>query len=111
MIFTALLEASFSSIIAKLSEQVENTSHETLVLLTYLVANDLWMIEKANDSKELETIILSTAKMNGQYAGMNYDQAEFLNPDDENFQPSDDGLSWVCFNEAWDILKGISETV
>ena len=83
---------------------------ETLIMLTYLVRYDLDLVENSVDQFRFKENILNKAAndYDDEYAGMFYDPNEFLDPDEENFVSSDDGLSWVCFEDAWEALKKIA---
>jgi hypothetical protein len=81
---------------------------ETLIMLTYLVRYDLDFIESCEDANKFEDHVLTTAKVQGDYAGMEYYEYNFLDPDHDDFIPADDGLSWVGFADAWEALKKIA---
>ena len=92
--------------IASLLKDECNT--ENLILITYLIRYDLDFVGSCKDATEFESKVLATAKMNGAYAGMDYEYGDFLAPDDELFTAPDDGLSWVTFGDLWDTLMKVA---
>jgi hypothetical protein len=79
--------------------------HESIIVGVYILGND---IDLAN-SDDLESAVLKKATQYGGYAGMPYIPNEFLDSEHDDFESSDDGLAWVCFDELSEVFKEMLE--
>ena len=107
--YEVLSNMEYNQIIFQLAEIFKDEANsETMIMLAYLVRYDLYFIEKCETSEDLEEQVISSAKIQGEYAGMYYEASDFLDPDDDNFSAPDDGLSWIAFGDAWEALKKVA---
>ena len=84
-------------------------STENLALGCYIILSELDILVGIKDATDFEKTILEIAKDRNSIAGMDYNENEFLNADDEDFEPSDDGLAWVTFGDVWNALVETAE--
>ena len=77
---------------------------ETMIVAQYLMWRDMDFIGACNNGDELEKLVLDAAENRGQYAGLYFEEEDF----EEDSCP-DDGLSWVGFNDMWEIFTKMIE--
>jgi len=87
----------------------EESNNETMIMLNYLVSFDLDFIEKSRNGDDLRDLVIESARKNGQYAGMYWEDAMDSHEGSEEFVMYDDGLPWVAFLDAWKALTQVAK--
>ena len=77
---------------------------EGILVGVAVITNDLGILIDCDNAEDFKKAVLDKAEARGHYAGLEYDENEFLDPDDVSFQESDSGLSWVPFADVWQAL-------
>ena len=83
-------------------------NEETLLVGSYILLRDVGVLVGVKDGQGLRQSVIDHAKLNGEFAGINYNPAELLDEDDENFESSDEGLAWVAYEDLWHLLEKVA---
>lgn len=84
---------------------------ETMAVGSQLILVDTDLIAECNNGEELRKVVLEKAESEGQYAGMEYVETEFLDEENPLFESADCGLSWCCFDDLWNALEKTAKEI
>ena len=102
-------EHTHAKAVAIFADLMKDGNIESMRVGCHIILNDELILEGVNDSIEFTEAILTEAELKDEYAGMEYVPEAFLEPDDPDFVPEDEGLSWTSWNEVWEALVKMAE--
>lgn len=89
----------------------DEMNDETLAVGTHIILHDLEFLNDCKDSDKLEERIIEEAEYADQYAGLWFNEHEWMEGDDGELpKAEDDGLRWVGFSDLFITLEQVAKS-
>ena len=95
--------------VAIFADLMKDGNIESMRVGCHIILNDEAILEGVKDSIEFTEAVTTEAELKGEYAGMEFNEDAFRDPDEDDFIPEDEGLSWTSWNEVWEALVKMAE--
>ena len=110
-IYDVLSNQGYNDIIARFTDILKDEMNgETPLVATYLIVRDMDTLIGCNNGSDLEEVIIGKAEAWGQYAGLDWDESEWMEGDDGELPCVDDGLRWVAFTDMYITLEQVAKS-
>jgi len=111
-IYDILSNQSHNQNLARFTDILKDEMNsETLIVGTHLIINDMNLLKTCKDGSDLEDIILGEAEHNDQYAGLEWNEHEWMEGDDGELPDAEgEGLRWVGFTDLFVTLEAVAKS-
>ena len=111
-ISTILHNQSHNQNLARFTDILKDEMNdETLKVGVQLLLHDLVLLKTCKNGSDLEEIIIGEAEYNDQYAGLEWNEDEWIeNEDGELPDAEGEGLRWVGFTDLFVTLEAVAKS-